>query len=60
MMTKDERKQLYKKMEQRILAGERKSDLYAEYPDEQDAKLVARVLAQIPTAERRKQYHVLN
>jgi hypothetical protein len=59
-MSKDERKQLYKKMEQRILAGERKSDLFAEHPDEKDAKFVARVLAQIPTAERRKQYYALN
>ena len=59
-MNKDERKQLYKALEKRVLAGERKSAIYAEYPDEQDAKLVARVLAQIPTQERRKQFSLLN
>jgi hypothetical protein len=60
MMNKDERKQLYKAIENRVLAGEPKSAIYAEYPDEQDAKLVARVLAQIPTPERRKQFSLLN
>jgi len=59
-MTKDERKQLYKSIEKRVLAGEGKSEIYAEYPDGQDAKLVARVLAQIPTPARRKQFSLLN
>jgi len=47
IMNKDERKQLYKAVEKRVLDGERKSEIYAEYSDGQDAKLVARVLAQI-------------
>jgi hypothetical protein len=59
-MNKDERKQLYKAIEKRVLAGERKSEIYAAYPDEQDARLVARVLAQIPTPERRKRFRLLN
>jgi hypothetical protein len=59
-MNKDERKQLYKAIEKRVLAGERKSEIYAEHPDEQDARLVARVLAQIPTPERRKRFSLLN
>ena len=59
-MNKDERKQLYKTIETRVLAGERKAAIYAEHLDEQDAKLVARVLAQIPTAARRKRFRLLN
>ena len=59
-MNKDERKQLYRSIEKRVLSGERKADIYSEYPDEQDAKLVARVLAQIPVPERRKQFSLLN
>jgi len=59
-MDKDERKQLYKAIETRVLSGECKSEIYAGYPDEQDARLVARVLAQIPTPARRKQFRLLN
>ena len=59
-MNKNDRKQLYNAFEKRILAGERKSAIYSEYSDDQDSKLVARVLAQIPTAERRKQFKLLN
>jgi hypothetical protein len=60
MMNKEERKQLYRAIEKRVLAGERKAEIYANYPEEQDAKLVARVLAQIPTPDRRKQFSLLN
>jgi hypothetical protein len=60
MMNKAERKQLYNNIEKRILAGEHKSKIYAEYPDEQDSKLVARLLVQIPTPARRKQFSLLN
>jgi len=60
MMNRDEKKHSYKAIEKRVLSGERKAEIYAEYPDEQDAKLVARVLAQIPTAARRKQFRLLN
>jgi len=59
-MNKEERKQLYRVVEKRVLAGERKAEIYASYTEEQDAKLVARVLAQIPTPERRKQFSLLN
>lgn len=59
-MNKDERKKLYKRIEKRVIAGERKSEIYAEYPDEQDARRVAQVLAQIPTPERRRQFRLLN
>ncbi len=59
-MDKDDRKQLYKAIEKRVFAGEQKSVIYAEYPDKQDARLVARVLAQIPTPERCKQFSFLN
>ncbi len=60
MMSKAERKQLYSTIEKRILAGERKSKIYAEYTDEQDSKLAARLLALIPTPMRRKQFTLLN
>lgn len=60
MMDKDERKQLYTVLEKRILAGESKSKIYAEYPDDKDSQLVARLLAQIPTSARRKQFSLLN
>ena len=59
-MNKEMRKQLYKVIEKRVLAGELKAAIYADYSDELDAKLVARVLAQIPTPERRKQFSLLN
>jgi hypothetical protein len=59
-MNKDERKGLNHRLEQRILDGERKADIYAEYPEGPDAILVAKVLAQIPTFERREQFKALN
>ncbi len=59
-MNKDERKGLIKKLEQRVLDGERKADIYSEYPEGPDAILVAKVLAQIPTAKRREQFKVIN
>lgn len=59
-MNRDDRKQLYKAIERRVLSGESKTEIYAGYPEEQDAKLVARILAQIPTPGRRKQFGLLN
>ncbi len=59
-MKKDERKGLFQRIEQRVLAGERKADIYAEYPEGPDAILVAKVLAQIPTFGRRVQFKAIN
>ena len=60
MLNKDERKNLYKNIERRILDGVHKQDIYAEYSDERDSRLVARILANIPTAQRRIQFRFLN
>ena len=60
MMNKSEAKQLYATLERRVLAGERKADIYAGYLDESDATRCAKVLAQIPTPSRRRHFRVLN
>lgn len=60
MIDKDERRQLYKTLEKRIISGESKSKIYAEYTDAKDAKLVAKIMALMPTAVRRKQFKRLN
>jgi hypothetical protein len=60
MLTKQDRKGLFKAFEARVLAGESKSAIYGQYPEEGDARLVARVLAQIPTASRRQRVRHLN
>lgn len=54
------RKGLYQALENRILAGERKADIYAEFADELDASLVANTLSQIPTSRRRQDAKILN
>ncbi len=60
MMNKPETKLLYATLERRILAGERKADIYATCLDETEAKRCAKLLAQIPTPARRSQYRLLN
>lgn len=59
-MIKKERKQLRKKLEKRLLAGESKAAIYAGFDDELEADLVAVALAQIPTPERREKNKILN
>lgn len=59
-MNKSEIKKLFGVLEERVLAGERKADIYAAYLDEADATRCAKVLAQIPTPSRRTQFRVLN
>jgi hypothetical protein len=59
-MNNKERKQLQKKFEQRILAGQHKADIYAEYPDPKDAKIVTMVLSRIPIPKYREKFRVLN
>ena len=59
-MSKEERKQLRKKLETRLLAGEQKSTIYAGYDDKLEADLTAVALAQIPTSENRKEFRLLN
>ncbi|MFM2485154.1 hypothetical protein [Celerinatantimonas yamalensis] len=54
------RKNLFKLIEQRVIAGERKADIYAPYAKLSEAKRVARVLAQVPTPHRRAQFKRLN
>ena len=60
MLTRQDRKGLFKAFEARVLAGKSKSTIYGEYLEEGDARLVARVLAQIPTASRRQRVRHLN
>ena len=60
IVNKEDRKALCKTLEQRVLSGERKAAIYADFPDEHDSKRVARVLAQIPTPGRREQFGSLN
>lgn len=59
-MSKINRKGLYQALENRILAGERKADIYAEFADDLDARVVAHTLSQIPTSRRRKDAKILN
>ena len=60
MMNKAEAKKLYGVLEGRVLAGERKADIYAGYLDAADAARCAKVLAQIPTPSRRSRFRLLN
>jgi hypothetical protein len=59
-MTQSKPQRLYDALERRILAGERKADIYATYFDETDAARCAKTLAQIPTPDRRRRYRLLN
>lgn len=59
-MNKTEAKKLYGVLEGRVLAGERKANIYAEHLDVADAARCAKVLAQIPIPSRRRRYRVWN
>lgn len=59
-MTVPAKKSLYKLLEQRVIAGEKKADIYAPFARMPEAKRVARILAQIPTPQRRVQFKRLN
>lgn len=50
----------YKALEQRIRQGESKSAIYTAYNGDKNQKLVATVLAQIPTIAKRRKYRKLN
>ncbi|CAG9297196.1 hypothetical protein EV690_0697 [Celerinatantimonas diazotrophica] len=59
-MTVPAKKSLYKLLEERVIAGEKKADIYAPFARMPEAKRVARILAQIPTPQRRAQFKRLN
>lgn len=59
-MTVPAKKSLYKLLEQRVISGEKKADIYAPFARMPEAKRVARILAQIPTPQRRVQFKRLN
>lgn len=50
----------YKALEQRIRQGESKTAIYASYNGDKNQKIVATVLAQIPTMAKRRKYGKLN